>query len=243
VPDWPQVQQGSKWMQNHIQTLANLLLQQRAPDCGCSAVTTATLMQPYTLQQDSLLALTRYKPLADRPQIPVTMVQLQDGGLKPLTEQFRFSQRCCWDVKSSGMWHCVGGWMAADVSKDRGAKLQNRNDKAWPELSELFVLQTSDYICAYCCMSWDIPWLAERCAIVRRKLRHQHKKILTLSLNTPPVFSLSITAFRLIPCTNTVWNKSHTNLRLFGLMPYGLVHSNAHKVTAGFFLSSDPEVT
>jgi hypothetical protein len=82
---------------------------------------------------------------ADRPQIPVTMVQLQDGGLKSITEHFRFSQRCWWDVKSSEVWHCVGGWMAPDVSNDRGAKLQNRNDKAWPELSELFVLQTSDY--------------------------------------------------------------------------------------------------
>jgi len=34
--------------------------------------------------------------------------------------------------------------MAADVSNDRGAKLQNRNDRALTELLELFVLQTAN---------------------------------------------------------------------------------------------------
>ena len=85
---------------------------------------------------------------------------------------------------------------------------------------------------AYCnvCMSRDIPWLAERYAIVRRKV-HQHRhKSLNFPSNTPPVFpfnhfSLSMTAFHLIPCTNIVWNKSHTDVRLFGLTPYSLVQN------------------
>lgn len=167
------------------------------------------------------------------------MVQPQDDGLKPLTEHFRFSQRCCWDFKSSGMWHCIGGWMAADVSNDRGAKLQNRNDRALTELLELFVLQTAN-IWLYqhmlltamyvVCMSRDIPWLAEWYATVRRKVhQHQHKS-LTYPSNTPRFFpfnhfSLSMTSFHLIPSTNIVWNKSRTDVRCFGLTPYSLVQN------------------
>jgi len=31
---------------------------------------------------------------------------------------FSFSQRFCWGLSSSGIWHCVLGWVVRDVSKD-----------------------------------------------------------------------------------------------------------------------------
>jgi hypothetical protein len=33
--------------------------------------------------------------------------------------RLRFSQRCCWGFRSSGMWHCVVMWLAPDVSTCR----------------------------------------------------------------------------------------------------------------------------
>jgi hypothetical protein len=151
---------------------------------------------------------------ADRPQIPVTMVQLQDGGLKPLTVRFRFSQRCCQDVKSSGMWHCVGGWIAADLSKDRGAKLQNRNDKAWHELSELFVLQTYQHIsltAMYVMEHTVAGWTICNCATKSSSTSTQKPHFPFKHPSCLPIYPL-LAVNDCLPSNSVykfVWNKSH----------------------------------
>jgi len=128
-----------------------LLQQQRAPDCGCGNSDSHVTVRATTRQSPSSHTLHAACWPISNPSYYGAAARW--CGLKPLTEHFRFSQRCCSDVKSSGMWHCFGGWMAADVSKRSWCETAEPQRQSIIWIIRIICsakLQTSDYICIYC---------------------------------------------------------------------------------------------